>query len=77
MPATNFIWSKICWKAQQNPGRILFYQWYGFVEPGRYPIFYTIGRKGMEESGPNSPAAIKKRKAIDQLSFQNYQDTSS
>ena len=47
---------------------------YGFVQPGNYYIFDNVGKKPIEQNGILFPGDVKKGKAIQQLSFQDYLD---
>lgn len=73
LPAKDFVWSKNMLDATATQWAYFsFNNGYGFVQPGNYFIFDNVGKKSIEQSGNLSEEEIKKGKAIQQLSFQDY-----
>ncbi len=73
IPATDFVWSKnLLDSSNKQWAYFSFNNGYGFVQPGNYYIFDNVGKKDIEKSGQPNDNDIKKGKAIQQLSFQDY-----
>ena len=70
-----FVWSKdLLKKAIKEWAYFSFNNGFGFVQPGRFFIFDNVGKMIIEERGNNSVNDIKRGKAIQQESFQDYLD---
>ena len=75
IPGTGFNWSRNLFDSSSAQWAYFsFNNGYGFATPGYYYIFDNVGKKMMEQSGVLSEKDIKKGKAIQQLSFQDYLD---
>lgn len=75
IPSNSFVWSKNMLDSTVLPwAYFCFNNGYGFVQPGNYYIFDNVGKKPIEQNGILFPGDVKKGKAIQQLSFQDYLD---
>ena len=73
--AKDFVWSRNLFDSRSLPWAYFsFNNGYGFVQPGNYYIFDNVGKKPIEEAGNPAINDVKKGKAIQQLSFQDYLD---
>lgn len=69
----DFVWSRNLLDSNSKQWSYFsFNNGYGFVQPGNYYIFDNVGKKSIEQSGNILEQEIKKGKAIQQLSFQDY-----
>lgn len=74
-PSTAFVWSRNLLDSSSLPwAYFCFNNGYGFVQAGNYFIFDNVGKKPIEQAGNMSENDIRKGKAIQQLSFQDYLD---
>ncbi len=73
--STDFVWSRnLLDSSSKQWAYFNFNNGFGFVQPGGYYIFDNVGKKTMEGSQNTSEQEMKKGKAIQQLSFQDYLD---
>ena len=74
-PTKSFNWSKNLLDSSIHQWAYFsFNNGFGYVEPGKYLIFDNVGKMIIEKQGNISGQDIKKGKAIQQLSFQDYLD---
>lgn len=75
LPAADFKWSRnLLDSSSKQWAYFSFNNGYGFVQPNNYYIFDNVGKKSIEQAGQPSDNDIKRGKAIQQLSFQDYLD---
>lgn len=73
--SADFTWSRnLLDSSNKQWAYFSFNNGYGFVQPNNYYIFDNVGKKAMEQSCNLFEAEIKKGKAVQQLSFQDYLD---
>ncbi len=73
LPTKEFAWSRNMLDSSAAPwAYFCFNNGYGFVQPGNYFIFDNVGKKPIEQNGTLNEYDIKKGKAVQQLSFQDF-----
>lgn len=75
LPYQSFKWSKNLLDTSTLPWAYFsFNNGFGFVQPGKSLLYDNVGKSIIEKNGPITEQDVKKGKAMEQISFQDYLD---